>query len=1659
MRVTLQWDQASVEVDENAGSVTLQTTATTDRDEALPSDFFFEVTVETADATAEGPVDYLALSDDATIRASDFTRMEVDGRQRYRATRGFAVAVINDSDDESDETFTATLSYVDSDISNLLGGTSIATVTIKDDEHVPVTLGWLNDTVSVNEAAGTVTLDATATTTVNKRPESGFSFQATVATSAGTATAADDYTHVSTTVTFQHSDSWSAVGSGADRRYRAAKRIAVLIINDTDDERDETFTATVEYVDSNPPHLTGGSADVTATIEDNDLPPVSIEAVTATATEEGTLTFRLTRDGITDEPLPVNVRVTETGRMLASGQPTTVTFSANSGTTTLDVVLADDTEDEDNSVVTVTVRSGTGYVPASVSSAMATGQDNDQVPVTLSWDRTAVTVAERAGSVTLRVVATTTKDKQPESGFSFDVTLTTTDGTADSSDYSTGTTSATFQRSDFSRSQGRYRATKDFTINIVSNDGDEADENFTATLAYTADPAPAYLQGSSPVATVTIADNDDPLVTIAADDSSATEADGNITFTFSRGGVAAASLRVNVRVTESGSMLAGGAPTRATFAAGSGTADLAVSLGNDTEDEDDSTVTVEVVNGNGYFPGSDSSASTTVTDDDQVPVTLEWEETAVTVAEGAGSLALTAVVTTTKDKVPESGFTFDAPVTVSDGTATNPEDYEPSSNTTLTFSAGSSFGQVTINGRNRYQATQAFFVTIEGDDDHEQDENFTARLDYANPGEPHLRGGNSTARVTITNDDPVPLVLGWERPEWSVEEDGGSVTLTAVAITSINKQPEDGFSFDASVSTSSGSASRGSDFTGLSITETFLRGDFSRVTFDGQRRYRAEKEFTITIEDDSDDTESNEDFTVSLDFVGSTHYNLTTGVDEATVWIIEDDATTADVRLTRNSSPGRVSPGATLTYEYTVRNDGPATATGLRLVVNLDPYVSVDAADLPTGCSHSGEATGGVVTCSVDNLDDGDDAEITIVVTVETVPSDGIVNRAYVESSVADPTPGNNTFPAATTGGGGGGGVGGGGGGGPIAPPPSALPVFSEGSMATRSVAENAAPDQNVGDPVEAAGSGLTHTLTGADASSFDIVGDSGQLKTKSALDYERKARYLVMVTATNAAEQSASIEVTINVTNVEEAGVVRASSAEPSALAGLFATLSDPDGGITDRVWLWERSADNNVWTTIVGATTNTYTPTEADVGYYLRVSVRYTDAEGSGKRAQWYWTVAVVPEQPPVFSDGSAANRSVNENVSPGANVGRPVRATGYRVAYTLAGEDAPAFEIVPATGQLKTREALDYELKSEYVVTVTATNAAEQSASIAITIRVINLDEPGTATLPAGTPMVAVQMAASLSDPDGGVTDVSWTWQKSADQATWTVIDDAVASNYTPDEGDVGDYLRVTAGYADAQGRGKVAVAETDTAVVASSGEPRFVGPIGDFMVTTEGQDAGSVRLTWTPAEDAQVHFVVSIKAADAVARNYGTARIAPFAGSEGVIAGLEGGEEHLFIAIGMRWNWVEYGTVWGNWTSWVSATPTGEASVVAEPSTASEPSFVGSVTNFAVTTAEQEAGSVRLRWTPAENSQVHFVAHIKSADLAAGNYRAAEMAPFAGSEGVASGLEGGTSYYFIVIGMRWNWVEYGTVWGTWSSWVLATPIASAPKSGQPSPAPEP
>ncbi len=133
VRVTLQWEKTSVDVNEDAGSVTLKATATTDVDAALPSDFSFDATVTTEDGTATESEDYVAPSNGTlTFQQSDFERVSTGSGYRYRATREFSVTILSDDADEADETFTATLDYVGTATTNLLGGNSVATVTIND---------------------------------------------------------------------------------------------------------------------------------------------------------------------------------------------------------------------------------------------------------------------------------------------------------------------------------------------------------------------------------------------------------------------------------------------------------------------------------------------------------------------------------------------------------------------------------------------------------------------------------------------------------------------------------------------------------------------------------------------------------------------------------------------------------------------------------------------------------------------------------------------------------------------------------------------------------------------------------------------------------------------------------------------------------------------------------------------------------------------------------------------------------------------------------------------------------------------------------------------------------------------------------------------------------------------------------------------------------------------------------------------------------------------------------------------------------------------------------------------------------------------------------------------------------------------------------------
>ncbi len=163
-------------------------------------------------------------------------------------------------------------------------------------------------------------------------------------------------------------------------------------------------------------------------------------------------------------------------------------------------------------------------------------------------------------------------------------------------------------------------STGSVTITGVDNDVDAADKTVTVsgTVSAASVTAPANR-------TLTLNDDDLPVVTIARDKNVVNEDEGDAGFTLTRVGVTAGTLAVTVEVTQQADrdLLPDGAEAMrtVTFAAGSATAALAVALENDDLNEVISDLTVEVQPGTGYTVGDPASATVSVVDTDKTTAT------------------------------------------------------------------------------------------------------------------------------------------------------------------------------------------------------------------------------------------------------------------------------------------------------------------------------------------------------------------------------------------------------------------------------------------------------------------------------------------------------------------------------------------------------------------------------------------------------------------------------------------------------------------------------------------------------------------------------------------------------------------------------------------------------------------------------------------------------------------------------------------------------------------------------------------------------------------------------------------------------------------------------------------------------------------------------
>ena len=420
----------------------------------------------------------------------------------------------------------------------------------------------------------------------------------------------------------------------------------------------------------------------------------------------------------------------------------------------------------------------------------------------------------------------------------------------------------------------------------------------------------------------------------------------------------------------------------------------------------------------------------------------------------------------------------------------------------------------------------------------------------------------------------------------------------------------------------------------------------------------------------------------------------------------------------------------------------------------------------------------------------------------------------------------------------------------------ASAPRFPSTEDGMRSVDENTPAGVDVGDPLEAEdpdGAGLTYSLSGPGAGSFEIVETTGQLRTRAPLDHEPHPSHTFTVIATDPSGLADEIAVTVAVKDVNEPPELSGDAAwriaeghrRPSAF-GLWYYASDPEG---DPV-RWSLSGPDHAHFVVddtapypffllssteaaemsFGIRPDFERPRDEDGDNVYEMRLEASDGVESTSMIVKA-TVRNVDEAPKLTGDttivyeenhdGSVATFSA---VDP---EGDPVR---WSLSGTLKGSDQGAFSI--DGGVLSFRQPPDFESPADggadnvYNLTVWAWDGP-QGSLLPVEVTVSNVDEDGSLVLSSVEPQVGAEMDAALSDPDGGLAAVTWRWERSADRTSWGVIAGASSESYTPTANDRGRYLRVTASYIDAHSTRKTLRAQTGTvrAQPASNRAPQF------------------------------------------------------------------------------------------------------------------------------------------------------------------------------------------------------------------------------------------
>ena len=355
----------------------------------------------------------------------------------------------------------------------------------------------------------------------------------------GTATrgASADYQLASSNGVY-NSNCWSVILSSGQT---SSNIIGIRIRGDTAFESDETVVATLSLTTA-PPGVTLGTSTATYTIlndDEDDRPVVTVTRVSATVTEGKRAFFTGSATPAPSTDLTVNVTVTQSGDFYRASRlgKRSFVYDAERSAGHYSPGSINDSVDEPDGSLTVTVDSGTGYAVGSPSSATIAVRDNDPTIVSLArvgsgavteGDKVEFTVtlgralvAGETIDVPLAIGGTnvTTGDwslAKKSSATNTGVTLRDT-GTATPKVRFSGASAQTATLELTATADGTAESTETFEIALGANSAFDA-SSLATNVGGGADP-----HGTSKSFSVTVNDYSGPVVTIRRDLTTITE--------------------------------------------------------------------------------------------------------------------------------------------------------------------------------------------------------------------------------------------------------------------------------------------------------------------------------------------------------------------------------------------------------------------------------------------------------------------------------------------------------------------------------------------------------------------------------------------------------------------------------------------------------------------------------------------------------------------------------------------------------------------------------------------------------------------------------------------------------------------------------------------------------------------------------------------------------------------------------------------------------------------------------------------------------------------------------------------------------------------------------------------------------------------------------